>query len=227
MILNKPAKWGKKTNVHVTNEELSTMYNGLFRANMDTVKEHIPFAVEVIEGLGLSPELLSQYEVDIKIHMLMPDQYPCIPNWHCDNVPRGENNALDYNKAVLQSHTLVNCKEVVPMFLWVSGTPCTEFLANPLRMVDTPKSHDDVAAFIEGLVEERGRLDDKPLLQRIEPQQWYAMDQVCPHRGVKSDSFQWRVFIRLTHKDIAPARQVVSNIRRHSQVYLDANSFSW
>lgn len=26
--------------------------------------------------------------IDTKVVMLMPEQYPCIPGWHCDNVPR-------------------------------------------------------------------------------------------------------------------------------------------
>lgn len=26
--------------------------------------------------------------IDVKIHMLMPNQYPCIPNWHYDLVPQ-------------------------------------------------------------------------------------------------------------------------------------------
>lgn len=57
------------------------------------------------------------YIVDVKIHMLMPNQYPCIPNWHYDNVPRDEN--------FKQRFDLID--ESKTMFLWVSSEPLTEF----------------------------------------------------------------------------------------------------
>ncbi len=31
--------------------------------------------------------------IDTRVNMLMPGQYPSIPGWHCDDVPRGEKYA--------------------------------------------------------------------------------------------------------------------------------------
>lgn len=53
---------------------------------------------------------------DVKVHMLMPRQYPCIPNWHCDFVPRVDG---------IQRHDLVKADK--PMYCWVSGPPLTQF----------------------------------------------------------------------------------------------------
>ena len=53
---------------------------------------------------------------DVKVHMLMPGQYPCIPNWHYDNVPR-VNNVQDWDRVNLDK----------PMYLYLSGHPLTEF----------------------------------------------------------------------------------------------------
>lgn len=53
--------------------------------------------------------------IDVKVHMLMPGQFPCIPNWHVDFRPRGEDGKVvkgwspDYR----------------PMYLWLSGPPLT------------------------------------------------------------------------------------------------------
>ena len=48
--------------------------------------------------------------------MLMPNQWPCIPNWHYDNVPRDQ----DGN----QRFDLVDESKV--MLMWVSGHPLPE-----------------------------------------------------------------------------------------------------
>lgn len=58
-----------------------------------------------------------KYTVDIKIHMLMPRQWPCIPNWHCDFVPRDK----DLNKLP----ELIDPDQ--KMWLWLSGPPLTQF----------------------------------------------------------------------------------------------------
>lgn len=126
--------------------------------------------------------------MDVKVHMLMPNQYPCIPNWHFDNIPR-VNNVQDFGKVKLD----------LPMYLWVSNTPLTQFrnkdIGNGGYMI---------------------------------PGQWLKFNQKDEHRGTMSDTFQWRGFIRATHKEILPANKSGSNpLRRHSQVYLDAKNFSW
>lgn len=54
---------------------------------------------------------------DVKIHMLMPRQYPCIPGWHVDNVPRAPDGRQMFDKI----------RPDLPMWMWVSGAPLTQF----------------------------------------------------------------------------------------------------
>lgn len=159
----------------------SKLHCGVHQASFFDVGEFLPEVYVLI--LKTFPENPFDFTWDIKIHMLMPNQWPCIPNWHVDNVPRDENNKQDFSKIQLDK----------PMYLWLSGPPITEF--------------------------RDGR--------KIEPNTWTKFTQEDEHRGTMSTEFQWRCFIRATHKDILKPKLFGETLRRHSQVYLDANSFKW
>ena len=213
---------GQKTNVDIPVSVLNSLSCGLFRATLKEARELMPELQALYESIPIPIDFQDQYELDLKIHMLMANQWPCIPNWHCDNVPRGENGITDYKLA--EANTL---KAVPKMLLWVSGTPCTQFLSRDIEVPNYPTSHSDVSNYIKALIAKEDVVDDKPLLTHIDAQQWIEMDQVTPHRGMKSEKNQWRIFARLTHKSILPTRQQTSILRKHSQVYLDASEFSW
>lgn len=187
-------------------DELSVQPCGLFRAPIDRVPELAPLFADLIRS---APVQGSEWEVDIKVHMLMPGQYPCVPNWHCDNVPRVD-GVTRYDRA--PEH------EGAKMYVWMSQTPRTEFLSRDLDMWACPIGHGELTA-----------LSHTPSSARmIAPaQHWIEMDQRTPHRGTISGRHQWRTFVRITHASLAPQRRVHSFIRRHSQVYLDANNFEW
>lgn len=68
------------------------------------------------------PEVWYDFTWDVKVHMLMPNQFPCIPNWHVDNVPR-VNGVQDFTQVKLDK----------PMYVWVSGPPFTEFQENEFQ----------------------------------------------------------------------------------------------
>ncbi|AGK87039.1 hypothetical protein RIO-1_25 [Pseudoalteromonas phage RIO-1] len=153
---------------------------GVHRASWEQVKESMPEVYELIqEDFPEDPE---RFTWDIKVHMLMPNQFPCIPNWHFDNIPR-VNNEQDWGQV----------RTDLPMYLWISGEPLTEFRDG-----------------------------------KISPKTWVRFTQKDEHRGTMSEDFQWRGFIRATHKDILAANPSGTDVtRRHSQVYLDASNFSW
>lgn len=162
----------------------SKQHCGVHQANIDDLLENMPDLKELIKTFPQNP---SDFIWDVKVHMLMPSQFPCIPNWHYDNVPRVNNK---------QDFSLIKPK--APMYLWLSGEPLTEF-----------KNHDRS-------------------ISKIKPRQWIKFYQNSEHRGTMSKDFQWRGFIRATHKSIMTSNKVGSNcLRRHSQVYLDVNNFSW
>ncbi len=214
-----------------TDKELEDLPCGLFRCNLvEDAGKHLPelryLFIEAENMLFGEGHDSNDWVIDVKIHMLMEKMYPCIPNWHCDNVLRNKDGKLDYIKTS-------ELKDKKPMYLWVSGTPCTEFLREPLEINDKYSfgmwgfakqslerfnhSHDTVSSEIQ---------NSSAKTNVIEPQCWYKFDQLTPHRGMVSKKKQWRIFVRLTHKSVTPAREG-NVLRRHSQVYLDSNNFSW
>lgn len=123
------------------------------------------------------------YCVDVKIHMLMPNQFPCIPNWHYDMVPRDSEGKQDFSKVRGQDK----------MFLWLSNPPYTQF--------------------------EDGR--------EIISQEWVEFTQKDRHRGTMCEEHIWRMFIRVAPKLVVPPAPKEQWVRRHSQVYLDSENFTW
>ena len=155
----------------------------------------------------------SEWEMDLKIHMLMKDQYPCIPNWHCDNVPRTEEGTR---------YDLIE-EDSKPMYLWLSDSPTTEFLDRDFDAKSfIPPSHGELSKWIS-----MAREWNKVRTIKAPTKTWISMGQATPHRGTQAQKNGWRVFVRLTHKSITPVRPVNNYIRRHCQVYLNPETFSW
>lgn len=195
----------KKTNIDLSKINMGDQYCGLFRCPLEKAEDVMPAFKELFDSAPVDNK--SEWELDLKIHMLMNDQFPCLPNWHCDNVPRFD-GITDYSKCDMNNPK---------MLLWISGAPYTEFLKKPEEM-NLPLSHADLAESIRA---------NKLETVKIAGQCWVAMDQLTPHRGTISTEPTWRVFARITHKSIAPVRPVNNVIRRHCQVYLNPESFSW
>lgn len=204
----------KQTDIKFDTKVLEASHCGLFRAPLHLAGCLMPTMAELIDSAPVKNR--EMWELDVKVHMLMPGQFPCIPNWHTDNVPRDE-GGLRFDLVDTQEEG-----QHPPMFLWLSDGPETEFLERGLEMPAAPGSNQELARFLNG-----AGLGLGPLTQRLQPNVWWSMDQQTPHRGTRATQFGWRVFARLTHKSIAPARPVNSVIRRHAQVYLDAANFGW
>jgi len=210
MILTAPLLISR-TNIEMP-KDISSMTCGLFRANLVAAPDLMPELSKLFDSIPISLEDRHNWEVDVKIHMLQPTQFPCNSNWHCDNIIRKQNQ-LQYEETYKKRFE-PNQK----MLLWISGSPETEFLAKDLEIDFYPKTHGDLAAIMDKSEVEK---------MRLEPQAWYWFDRTSPHRGNESNDFCWRIFVRVTHKSITPERPKVSAIRRHAQVYMDKNSFTW
>lgn len=91
----------------------SKQHCGVHQASFDTMLALMPDIAEVVKDF---PENHHDFTWDVKVHMLMPGQFPCIPNWHYDNVPR-VNNKQDFDLV----------RPDLPMYLYVSGHPLTLF----------------------------------------------------------------------------------------------------
>ena len=118
--------------------------------------------------------------------MLMPGEFPCIPNWHRDFVPRDKD--LQHVPEDISGEK---------MYLWISGEPYTEFI------VDGERKH-------------------------IECQKWIPFTQHDIHRGTASKIHTWRCFLRaIPKKFVHPTTINIGQLRRHTQIYLDARNFRW
>lgn len=139
--------------------------SGLYHCPLGQAYKLMPELTEILDEAPI--EAHEYYVVDVKIHMLMPGQWPCIPNWHHDNVPRNEKGEKDYTKVDLSKK----------MLLWVSGEPLTEFRGSGIIEPREWHSFDQAD-------EHRGhmskihtwrtfiRLTPEPLLIPAEPHQW-------------------------------------------------------
>lgn len=155
----------------------SKQHCGLRSAPLAVVHELMPDVKSILDTF---PDDAARFVFDVKVHMLMPRQYPCIPNWHCDNVPRiGGVQRFD----LAQPH--------LPMYLWISGPPLTQFKNGYVRA-----------------------------------RTWVRFNQLDEHRGTPASDFGWRGFIRATHVDLGQ-KVATDYLRRHSQVYLDAEGYQW
>lgn len=93
----------------------SKSHNGIMLCTFEQTKELMPEVTPILEELEPQLELpVEDYLVDVKIHMLMPKQFPCIPNWHFDFMPRDSEGNRTPSQA---SET--------KMYMWLSGSPLT------------------------------------------------------------------------------------------------------
>lgn len=102
----------------------SAQHCGVHQAPAEQVFRLMPDLACVLDTF---PDKADQFTWDVKVHMLMPGQYPCIPNWHTDFVPRING---------LQRFDLV--RPDLPMYMWVSGPPLTQFkhgFAHPQKWI--------------------------------------------------------------------------------------------
>jgi hypothetical protein len=163
MEFSKAIPIGEKTNISLPSN-IESLPCGLFRCGLKDAFIKLP---ELSCLYKTSPvEISNDWQIDIKIHMLMRGQYPCIPNWHCDNVIRDKDGALDFKKTSLE-------QSPYKMYIWLSNNPTTLFLREKLKLNFTPSSHRDIAKFLAH--------DDGNPAYPIESQQWYEFDQLTPH----------------------------------------------
>ncbi len=185
----------------------SKSHNGVYRTPFLAVQNIMPEVQPILEDPLLFAKLQypkERYIVDVKTHMLMPNQFAAIPNWHFDMIPRDKNNQQDFSKASSDK-----------MYLWVSGEPLTEF-----RRCFIPTEHKIFAK-----KKSDPNCDCEPV--KVMPKVWKEFTQYDSHRGTMSDKFTWRCFIRLVPDTIMKAAPSEKWLRRHSQVYLDSSKFTW
>ena len=92
----------------------SKQHCGVHQAPIGELTRLMPDLNDLV--MSTFPDNHDNFTWDVKVHMLMPGQYPGIPNWHRDNVPR-VNGIQKFD----------SCDPTKPMYLWISGGPLTQF----------------------------------------------------------------------------------------------------
>lgn len=184
-------KYPKQKLIPPTEIKWENQHCGVIQGECSDVLKLMPDLKGLLETFPDNPE---DYIWDVKVHMLFPNQFPCIPNWHRDMIPRDENMKEDESKITPE----------YPMYLWLSGAPLTKFR------------------------NEEGKEFE------VVPQEWFKFTQLDWHCGQPSTEFVWRGLVRACHKKLGISNKNVNNpfgrkevLRRHTQVYLDANNFKW
>lgn len=91
----------------------SKSHNGVMLCTLEQTKELMPEVSPILDEL--EPEdSWENYLIDVKVHMLMPNQFPCIPNWHYDFLPRDE-----------EGERIQGERSNKKMYMWLSSAPLT------------------------------------------------------------------------------------------------------
>lgn len=147
--------------------------------------------------------------IDTRVHMLMPEMYPCIPGWHVDGAPR-ENNIPQLHKASDHvTHFIMNAGDCAPTHM-LSGVVGFD--------VEGDEAYKELDAKVNGW------LDGDRGYRKAESGVIYKLTGRTIHRGSPATKRGWRWFGRISIGDEAtPANE----IRTQTQVYLSTLNQGW
>lgn len=172
---------------------------------------HITFLAEWGSDVGTMSRMGYHPVIDTKKVLLQKGQYPCIPGWHCDGVPRADNNSQpDITKLsepiVHYTATFSN----LPQNLH-SGTQFInsyqEVMVNPERVWGSVNK-------------ELENIHGSHIFQTPADGTVYRFTRGQLHRGPQCQNPEWRFFFRLSFYHM-PA---MNKIREQVQVYADPNN---
>ena len=176
-------------------------------ALIDEVLKQMAF--EYYGKIGLPTDYIV---VDTRVTMLMPGQYPSIPGWHCDDVPRTQGQP-DFSKPLNCQHYMclvsanrdgiIKCPSSTEFI-----TSTHEFEINPLKVWQS--LHEQAE-----LVEKKTRF--------VKEREIVKFNQLAIHRASPAVSGGWRLFFRLSLTDRPPTNEV----RNQVQIYVDPNQAGW
>lgn len=172
--------------------------------NCGSITKSILNSISNLELFQIPWDLNQQIVIDTRVTMTMPGQYPSIPGWHCDDVPRpnGQPDMRLIKSEVKHLMCILSDKEDVS---------CTEFVT---ENVDVDLDENRVWASLD---EEINKL--KPMTGFIKPGQIVLFDQNTIHRASPTKQGGWRLFFRLSYTH----RKPINEIRKQVQVYTPIN----
>lgn len=156
--------------------------------------------------------------IDTRVHMLMPNWYPCIAGFHHDDIHRPNNGQPDYDNMKYKSEHILGI---------VNAGICPTHFAlgkSKFNKVDPASGlniyqvwHDDVVKKLE-----EGELE----LVQAEDRTLYEFDWQTWHTGTGAVGTGWRWFGRVSRKTDR-VDNITNEIRRQVQVYQDNLTEGW
>ena len=170
---------------------------------------------KLVNSRSIDPLSENNFVIDTRVNMLMPNQYPSIPGWHCDDVPRSEKYSQpDFSKCSEDvQHFLVLLSDSKDPQNCVSGT---EFITNT-RQYDIDPDR------VWGSLNDEAEKDLDKDTRFVREREIVRFDQKAIHRASPASSNGWRLFFRLSYTH----RKPVDSIRNQVQVYVDPNNAGW
>lgn len=152
--------------------------------------------------------------IDSRVHMLMPNWYPCIPGFHHDDVPRERQDGQpNYkNPSYHAKHCLVLVGDCCP----------TEFAVGEAEFPDVELGQTYYKVW-HPMVKEK--IQNKQLQSVMAPSNRLVFfDAYTWHQGTPAIKNGWRWFVRAT---INTGRKPTNELRRQVQVYLENPMEGW
>lgn len=121
-----------EVNLFACSPEAVNMYGGLHTIEaLRQMLGNYEVPIRRAKDKGLSPI------VDVRIHRLFADQYPCTPGWHCDFVPFGGYTAQP-NFSACSEAAFSTCLTLSDQG---GGVSSSEYVATPLRLCLEDPNH--------------------------------------------------------------------------------------
>lgn len=157
---------------------------------------------------------LQRCVIDTRVHMLMEGFWPCIPGWHHDDVPRGENGQPNYANPAYKANHCIGL---------VNGHLAPTEFAQGYAKVSDPTNHARV--YGKWTHEVDAQVEAGKLLVDEAPS-GVLIDFTCDtfHRGTRAVESGWRWFGRITWDT---DREVLNETRNQVQVYMDDPEGGW
>lgn len=151
--------------------------------------------------MNLNPDL--NIVIDTRVTMTFPGQYPSIPGWHCDDVPRADK----YSQPDF-SRTDSDVNHFLLIFSDNDDVSRTEFAIEPFSL---KLSDENVYTDLDRQV----RNFDQLKTYHVDQGELIKFSQRDVHRATPTKVAGWRYFIRISFTHRRPQNE----IRRQVQVY--------
>ena len=151
--------------------------------------------------------------IDTRVTMLMRGQYPSIPGWHCDAVPRGGSGQPDFSQ----------CSDSVQHYMCLL-TDSEDSVISGTKFVTNERSYEIDKNQVWNSLNSQVEADDGKQVRSVQVGEVIRFNQLAIHTATPATSNGWRLFFRASAID---GKEPANEIRRQTQVYVDPANAGW